>query len=330
MTLRRGILYTGGVDTAERIAEDVRAWLECGRPISADARIAAYQHALALAVALREAMDDEDAPLSVWAEWSLREDECLGIMRVLERARAALRMAVEEAERTGGRLSHESRTENRGIELVARQRGRVKPEQAREHERRAWELRQRGWTHTRIAAEIGVHLSAVGPILQRVSKRVLEEMGEDVARHKVEQDARLDWIIDEMAQAWQRSQQAARTITRRTMPGENGQGGTETTTAEVEERVGEAGYVDRILAALRSKAKLWGLDAATRTEVSGPGGKPMEVKHAGIADYSPAAAALAQSLLAGIQAGALREDGSAEPLAEGAKADPEAGPVPPA
>jgi hypothetical protein len=83
-------------DLAERIHEDVLAWHEAGCPTDPDPRIAAYQHALGTVCALREAMDDGKAPLSIWGLWAVREDEALGGARLISRLRAAVRMALAE------------------------------------------------------------------------------------------------------------------------------------------------------------------------------------------------------------------------------------------
>jgi hypothetical protein len=82
---------------------------------------------------------------------------------------------------------------------------RVSQEQAREHERRAWELRQEGWTQTRIAAALDLDRASVHHILHRVSLRVLAELSQDAKARKAEQDAQLSYLLDEALLAWRRS-----------------------------------------------------------------------------------------------------------------------------
>jgi hypothetical protein len=87
---------------------------------------------------------------------------------------------------------------------------RVSKEVAREHERKAWDLRQQGWTHGRIAAEVGLERSSVTKILARLSDRYLKQFQEDVGRVKAEQTAQLEHLYFEAVSAWERSQGTAR------------------------------------------------------------------------------------------------------------------------
>jgi transposase len=87
-----------------------------------------------------------------------------------------------------------------------------------ERERRAWELRQKGWSHRRIAAELGIDDSTVTKALQRVTKRALIDLKDKVEEMKTEQTFQLDHIQDEAMQAWERSKEDAelsRTVTKK-------------------------------------------------------------------------------------------------------------------
>lgn len=154
---------------------------------------------------------------------------------------------------------------------MGRQR-KVKPEQAREHERRAWELRCRGWTQPRIARELGLDDSAVCRILKRVSARVLAELKDSVERVKAEQTETLQHVIDEALQAWERSKGTRKTVTRQTVSGGENDEDRQRTTQHASERTGDVAYLSEARAAMADLRKVWGVDAASRHEVSGPAG----------------------------------------------------------
>lgn len=149
----------------------------------------------------------------------------------------------------------------------------VTPTEAREHERRAWELRCKGWTYQRIAAEIKVDQSAVCKILRRTSDRVLAELGEDVKARKVEQTAQLEHVADECLQAWERSKQAHKRV-RQTKAGGEGEA---TVVQEASDQCGDVAYVEQWRAIQADIRKIWGLDAPTKSEHSGPGGLPLAI-----------------------------------------------------
>jgi hypothetical protein len=164
--------------------------------------------------------------------------------------------------------------------------GRPEAEKAREHERRAWDLRQQGWTHARIAAELGLERSAVTRILARVNKRVLKEMHAEVAAQKVEQSARLDFVIDEALQAWERSKKDAVKVTRewdtphRDQPDEAEaacdeppETVVERVTHERQGRDGDVRFLEQTRQALADQRKVWGIDAPAKVAPTTPDGQ---------------------------------------------------------
>lgn len=149
-------------------------------------------------------------------------------------------------------------------------RHKYKPEEVAEHERRAWALRQRGWTQERIAEELKLTQRGVGVILARLSKRYLASLGNDVNRHRAQQTTRLEHILDEAMQAWERSRDAE---------GSDG---------------AVPAFLDQARGALADLRKLWGLDAPKRHELTGADGGPMEIASV---DALVSAAAKAQELI---------------------------------
>src|SRR4051794_27429024 len=85
-----------------------------------------------------------------------------------------------------------------------------------EREARAWELRQRFRTERQIAAELGVDQSTVHKMLDRVERRLAEQLKEQALPLKAEQTAQLREVAAEAFAAWERSKLDAeleRTVT---------------------------------------------------------------------------------------------------------------------
>ena len=139
---------------------------------------------------------------------------------------------------------------------------------AREHERRAWGLRQRGRTQEQIAAELQITQQAVSKILARVSDRYLKQVEAKVGRIKAQQTAQLEQIVSESMDAWERSKKPQRTLTTVTRTGAEGQT-SEQTTQQAVEQVGDVAYLDQARAALADLRKVWGIDAPQKVEHSG-------------------------------------------------------------
>lgn len=120
--------------------------------------------------------------------------------------------------------------------------GAVPPrEMTRERERRAWEMRQRGWTITRIADALGIDVSTVSRMLRRVDTRYLETMREAVALLKSEQSSRLEYLYSQAIAAW--------------------------------ERTGDSRMLEQARQALADIRRVWGVDAPTKVAATDPSGE---------------------------------------------------------
>lgn len=125
-----------------------------------------------------------------------------------------------------------------------------------EHERAAWELRQQCWTQERIAEKLEISQSAVSQILKKLRKRYLAKNEKELQAVKNEQVAQLEFMADELFQAWERSKYR------------------QVDDAEPGEEFQPVGVGDPKLltAAMKAKEdirKILGADAATKTETSG-------------------------------------------------------------
>lgn len=144
---------------------------------------------------------------------------------------------------------------------------------------RAWSLRIRGWTQERIGHELGVDQGTISRWLAQVEREELARLRESVEAQKAHQSAVLDHILDESLQAWERSKQPRSRVRKAqdgpTKLGEDGRpvgpGPDGQTVTEVTNRDGSVEYLDRALATLAHKRRLWGLDVAEKSQESGPG-----------------------------------------------------------
>ena len=136
----------------------------------------------------------------------------------------------------------------------------------RARETRAWDLRARGLSQSRIAEALGITQPAVSKLLRRVERRELRRLSAAIESLKAVQSAQLDYVIGESLSAWERSKMPRkRAASKRSIGGDGdgqGDGGDEVQTTEVVERDGDTGYLYAAMQALSHQRSLWGLDVA--------------------------------------------------------------------
>ncbi len=153
-----------------------------------------------------------------------------------------------------------------------------------QREAQAWALRQKFYTHQRIADELGLERSTVTKMLQRISARTLKKLSDEVLERTAAQIDQLDYLADEAVQAWHRSKEATRNVAKRTRSASGGfgrRGQTEDTLIQTSDMDGDPRYLDVALKALADGRKLLGINAPERTELSGPRGGPVQHEHKG-------------------------------------------------
>lgn len=165
--------------------------------------------------------------------------------------------------------------------------GNVSKEVTRERERRAWELRQACWTQERIAGDLGVDRSTISKMLARIDRRLLKQVEAAVFAMKVAEDARLEFIIDEAMQAWQRSKSpaVAKRVTKTKAgekdpgetEGEGKHGGRSQETVSQAAQCGDARYLVEARAAMADRRKLWGLDAPQKVAQTNAKGEDLRL-----------------------------------------------------
>lgn len=165
-----------------------------------------------------------------------------------------------------------------------------------ENERRAWELRQKGWKEQRIADELEVNVSSVSRMLKRVESRLAKEFTESAARIKARQTAQLEHIHEEALEQWERScldAEITRTVTKRVESKPKGRRDDDAEedeevtsteeflvekTTEIRGQSGNAALLAQAREALSDIRDIWGLNAPKTQELSGPGGGPIAIR----------------------------------------------------
>ena len=150
-----------------------------------------------------------------------------------------------------------------------------------EREVQAWTLRQKFYTHQRIADELGLERSTVTKILQRVTKRALTGLSEDIREKKAAQLEQLEYIADEAIQGWHRSKEATKNVSRRTSEkaGRFVSGGkNEETLIQTSDMDGDPRYLETAMKALAEIRKIAGMDAPKAVELSGHDGGPVLIQ----------------------------------------------------
>ena len=152
-------------------------------------------------------------------------------------------------------------------------------EQKAADDKRVSELRLRGKSQRQIVAETGLNLREVNHALKRVRAIWLVEYAAgDHDRHVTETLARLFELVDITRDAYDRSigeiRKEARKVRRSDRKGEP----LAEVTVFTETLNGDPRYLALIAGYIQQIRELLGLDAPKRTELSGPGGGPIQTE----------------------------------------------------
>lgn len=153
--------------------------------------------------------------------------------------------------------------------------------------RRAWKFRCQGWQQERIAVELGVSQPTISRDLLWASNQALANLSSLVEQTKIEQVGVLGYIIEESLDAWRKSQEPDRTVSRRqqdvasaAQAGAAQDGSVRTgaeedeaetvasqasppvvTTTRVRGQVGNRGFLETAMNALAAQRKILGAEA---------------------------------------------------------------------
>ncbi len=137
----------------------------------------------------------------------------------------------------------------------------------------------RGWTQKQIAAEVGVTQGMISNDLKVIQQRWREQTAFNLDEAKAKELARLDELERECWAAWEQSK-SERTKARQETGGKGKDGKATVTKAsmEKEQRDGNPAFLQAVLSCIDRRCKLLGLDAPTKSELTGKDGKPIEVE----------------------------------------------------
>lgn len=156
--------------------------------------------------------------------------------------------------------------------------GRSKAAQRLARRQEVWDLRCQGWTQQRIADQLEVNQSTISRDLAFMRERVMDRMEEDIVQTKVEQVWQLEYMINELFEAWRKSKEAARSVSRMKDEGggsgfiAKGKGGERTNTT-VSDRTGKVSYLREARNAMADIRKILGADAPIKIAPTDPSGK---------------------------------------------------------
>src|SRR5712692_5967519 len=153
-------------------------------------------------------------------------------------------------------------------------------ELSRQREARAWDLALKGKTERSIAVELAkaglgtVSAPAVHQMLERVEKRILEELKGKTDHQKSRQTAALWKLYDEAMEAWERSKKPQKQMVSKHGPGnDDGRPGSVVeSTSTIRENDGDPRYLAEARQILQDIRKIWGLDAPQKIAPTSPDG----------------------------------------------------------
>lgn len=136
---------------------------------------------------------------------------------------------------------------------------------------RVSELYLRGWIQADIAKDIGISAKTVSKLLEEVRKRWLVNQVNNFEQRKAMELERIDKVEREYWDAWIRSKDGQRkiiktTLKRTTMRGDSSE---DTDGEEFIDTPGDPRFLDGIQKCITLRAKILGLEEATRIEHSG-------------------------------------------------------------
>jgi len=142
----------------------------------------------------------------------------------------------------------------------------IKKEVTTQRQKEAWELRQKMWSQARIAAHLGVSQPAVWELLNKAHTAYQKQYVESVARVKTEQVLRLEMLIDQTYQEWERSKEdivIVRDKIQKRGSAKDNAGNIERVT-EKRNRTGDPRYLLVILKAMEDIRKITGIESPAR------------------------------------------------------------------
>jgi len=136
----------------------------------------------------------------------------------------------------------------------------MKKEEIKMREREIWLMRtEKFMTQTQIGKELNISNSFVSAILTRITKRFNDEFRDKVLDYKYTQTEQLTNVAREAADAWEKSKQAAKSVT--TKEEDGGKTGKGSTIKSIKEQYGDPRFLNTIITALADVREIWGLNA---------------------------------------------------------------------
>jgi hypothetical protein len=146
--------------------------------------------------------------------------------------------------------------------------GRADRERKMDTYRQVWILRCQGRTLAQVAEAVGLSITSVCKVLKRIRERMDRQVADHAAQVRHEQSGRLDHLYSEAVEAWERSKDAAKAVTKTEDSG--GEGGKRQRVQQTAaERVGEVEYLQEAREILADQRNLWGIGREEAKDAAG-------------------------------------------------------------
>lgn len=145
----------------------------------------------------------------------------------------------------------------------------------------------RGWRQADIAAELGLSQGQISQDLRVIQKRWRESTAINLDEAKAKELSRLDELERTFWAAWEQSK-SERTKARQETDGKSkdGKPNVKKASIEKEQRDGNPVFLQGVLNCIDRRCKLLGLDAPTKSELTGKDGGPIKTEVAAKPDLS--------------------------------------------
>ncbi len=146
---------------------------------------------------------------------------------------------------------------------------------ARHREAKAWELACAGKTQAEIAEELQLTQPSVSRALRRAYARVTAECAGRMLDYKALQHGRLEHVLREALDGWERSKEPRKRSRRHVVRGKRQEHVDEAITDEASTSDGNPAFLETAISAAAEINRLWGLVTPKRLELI-PAGRPLE------------------------------------------------------
>ncbi len=160
---------------------------------------------------------------------------------------------------------------------MARGRKGRRPDQIRRDRAETARLYLQGWTQAEIAVKLGLSRPQISYDMEAVRREWVQSAVMDFNAKKAEELAKIDRLEREYWDAWQASLKTLETTTTEQTTDGAGESGRVKAALRKAEQTGDPRYLAGVERCIEARCKLLGLNAPQKTQLTGPGGGPVNM-----------------------------------------------------